>query len=78
MILKARSSTVSTMLPSEVEYAVQTAVNGGSELLIFVLRAAHSHDSTSSPGKDCFDGPVHTEQQDLSLHCRGEATCYDG
>ena len=27
-----------------VGYAVQTAGNGGSELLIFVLRAAHSHD----------------------------------
>jgi hypothetical protein len=27
-----------------VAYAVQTAVNGGSELLIFVPPAAHSHD----------------------------------
>ena len=27
-----------------VAYAVQTAVNGGSELLIFVPRAAHRHD----------------------------------
>jgi hypothetical protein len=28
---------------------VQTAVNGGSELLIFVLRAVHSHNSRSQP-----------------------------
>ena len=27
-----------------VGYAVRTAVNGGSELLIFVPRAAHGHD----------------------------------
>jgi hypothetical protein len=31
-----------------VAYAVQTAVNGGSELLIFVSRAAHSHDLSFS------------------------------
>jgi hypothetical protein len=43
MILKARSSTASTMLPSGGAYAVQTAVNGGSGLLIFVLQVAHSH-----------------------------------
>ena len=30
-----------------VGYAVRTAVNGGSELLIFVPRAAHSHDLLS-------------------------------
>ena len=29
-------------------YAVQTAVKGGSELLIFVPRAAHSYDWSSS------------------------------
>ena len=44
MILKARSSTASTTLPSGAAYAVQTAVNGGPELLIFVPRAAHSQD----------------------------------
>jgi hypothetical protein len=31
-----------------VEYAVQTAVNGGSELLIFVARVAHSHELSLS------------------------------
>jgi hypothetical protein len=45
-------------LESAFSYAVQTAVNGGSELLIFVPRAAHRHDSRSSPGKDCFDCPA--------------------
>ncbi len=30
-----------------VRYAVQTAVNAGSELLIFVPRAAHGHDLSS-------------------------------
>ena len=30
-----------------VRYAVQTAVNDGSELLIFVLRVAHGHDLSS-------------------------------
>ena len=29
-------------------YAVQTAVNGGSELLIFVPRAAHAHELSLS------------------------------
>jgi hypothetical protein len=32
------------LLRSGVAYAVRTAVNGGSELLIFVLRGAHSDD----------------------------------
>jgi hypothetical protein len=31
-----------------VAYAVQAVVNGGSELLIFVPRAAHSYDLTLS------------------------------
>jgi hypothetical protein len=48
------------------QYAVQTAVNGGSELLIFVPRAAHSHELslTSSlmtgqflPIQTLWDGP---------------------
>jgi hypothetical protein len=32
---------------------VRTAVSGGSELLIFVPRAAHSHDSGSSGASRC-------------------------
>jgi hypothetical protein len=31
-----------------VAYAAQTAVNAGSELVIFVPRAAHSHDLSLS------------------------------
>jgi hypothetical protein len=31
-----------------VEYAVQTAANGGSELLIFVARVAHSRELSLS------------------------------
>ena len=36
----------------ELGYAVQTAVNAGLELLIFVLRAAHSHDFVAGPSND--------------------------
>ena len=41
------------MSSSHRAYAVQTAVNGGSKLLIFVPRAAHSHDLSLSfvPGR---------------------------
>jgi hypothetical protein len=38
-----------------VAYAVQTAVNGGSELLIFVLRAAHSQITLNDLGDDDID-----------------------
>ena len=49
---------------SRVEwYAVPPAINSGSELLIFVRRAAHSHDprvGSAQPGPDTRDWPCQT------------------
>jgi hypothetical protein len=48
-------------------YAVQTAVNDGLGLLIFVLRAAHSHNSNLSPVFDCeLEKP--TTQRRITRH----------